>query len=428
MNKPILITLSAFSAALFAILVTACRDINSIGDPHFDKDGMPLDTVALFSPVSPQSVKLYIETSGSMNGFFRANKANNFKKTVWSVFSGLSGLTDGTVYPMSNGGDIDAPVPLEEFRNKMNAGAFVSSSSTRIPSMLSNIIQNIDTARNEVAILVSDMKYSPMGKAAAPELIQYQEQIRNIIGNRPDISVSFVCAHSEFLNHDGSVAAEKSPYYYIIIGKSDNVAAERNNIARWCEATGTYIESRDMAMDYLTPPYSIQQIANGLSSIRYPQNLITGFNRNLSDTCSFIIRIDMVGYPWGAINNETLNESLEAKTSYGSSISVNLLTDEKHLVDDHAYKGEFKRMSYADYQIKVFDMVLDDEVVEWTFSSKPFDTRFPADFYTIINATDESDLSGSFSFYKFIEGCFNAQQNTCNESPVRIFISSGQEK
>ena len=136
----------------------------------------------------------------------------------------------------------------------------------------------------------------------------------------------------------------------------------------------------------------------------------------------------MIGYPWGTVNPDILNECFEVKATYGSSVCAVLLTDGNHLVDDHAYKGNFERYSYADYQVKLYDMVLDDEVVEWNFSNKPFDTRFPADFYTIITATDENDLSGSFSFYKFIKGCFNAQQNTHNETPVRIFISSGQEK
>ena len=68
-----------------------------------------------------------------------------------------------------------------------NTSSFVSNSSTHIPAMLHNIIENIDTAKNEVAILVSDMKYSPMGKTAAPELLQYQEQIRNVVGIHPNI-------------------------------------------------------------------------------------------------------------------------------------------------------------------------------------------------------------------------------------------------
>ena len=335
-------------------------------------------------------------------------------------------ITDGNVYPMSNGGDIDAPVVLGTFRNKMNAGAFVSNSSTHIPAMLHNIIENIDTAKNEVALLVSDMKYSPMGKTASPELLQYQEQIRNIIGVHPSVSLSFVCANSEFLNLNGSVAEENSPYYFIIIGKSENVAATRNDIARWCEATNSYVESGDMAMNYHTPNYTIENVKNGMLSSEYPKNLITVFDREVSDTCSFIVRVDMTGYPWSAVDADILKDCFKAKAAYGSSVDVELLTDEDHLVDDHAYKGEFKRRSYADFLVKLYNVALDDEVVEWTFTNKPFDGRYLMDFNTIINADQENDLSGSFSFNKFIEGCFNARLNTFDEIPVRILVSSYQ--
>lgn len=428
MNIPIIRHIFVIAGINCAIALSSCgRDVNSIDDPHFDSDGAPLDTaVQLFTPGLPKSAKLYVETSGSMNGFFRANQANKFKKTVWSVFSGLALITDGNVYPMSNGGDIDAPVVLGTFRNKMNAGAFVSNSSTHIPAMLHNIIENIDTAKNEVALLVSDMKYSPMGKTASPELLQYQEQIRNIIGVHPSVSLSFVCANSEFLNLNGSVAEENSPYYFIIIGKSENVAATRNDIARWCEATNSYVESGDMAMNYHTPNYTIENVKNGMLSSEYPKNLITVFDREVSDTCSFIVRVDMTGYPWSAVDADILKDCFKAKAAYGSSVDVELLTDEDHLVDDHAYKGEFKRRSYADFLVKLYNVALDDEVVEWTFTNKPFDGRYLMDFNTIINADQENDLSGSFSFNKFIEGCFNARLNTFDEIPVRILVSSYQ--
>ena len=45
-------------------------------------------------------------------------------------------------------------------------------------------------------------------------------------------------------------------------------------------------------------------------------------------------------------------------------------------MDDHAYKGEFKRRSYADFLVKLYNVALDDEVVEWTFTNKPFDGRY----------------------------------------------------
>lgn len=426
MNKGILLSISSFLLVVFTISIASCgRNVNSITDPHFDADGAPLDTVIqLFTPSRPQAAKLYVETSGSMNGFFRANQANNFKKTVWSVFSGLASITDGYVYTMANGGDIDAPVMLGTFRNKMNAGAFVSNSSTHIPAMLHNIIENIDTSKNEVAVLVSDMKYSPTGKTAAPELIQYQEQIRNIIGVNQNVSLAFVCANSEFLNQNGSVAEEQSPYYFIIIGKSENVAAIRNDISRWCEATNSFVESGDMAMKYHTPAYEIKDVNNGMLSPSYPKNLITTFDRDLSDTCKFVVRVNMAGYPWGAVNANVLKECFKAKAIYGSSVDVELLTDGDHLVDDHAYKGEFQRVSYADYLVKLYNVALDDEVIEWSFTNRPFDVRYVITFNNIISAQDEKDLSGSFSFNKFLEGCFNARLNTFDEEPVRILVSS----
>lgn len=425
MNKRIFITLSIVAVTLisFLSLFSCNRNVNSIPDPNFDVDGKPLDSsITLFTPKQPKLVKLYIETSGSMNGFFRANKANSFKKTVWSVFSGLTPISCDSVYTMSNKGDIDAPITLKEFQKKMNAGKFISNTSTYIPQMLHNIIENIDSTKNEVAVLVSDMKYSPVTSTKEPELIQYQEDIRNVMGLNPDISISFVCAKSEFLGTNGSIVEEKSPYYFIIIGKSGNVAAMRNDIARWCEATNSYVESGDMAMNYHTPSYSIDSVSNGLLSVVYPQNLITNFIP--SDTCSFVVRIDMTGYPWGAIDVDVLKDCLDVKAVYGSSVDVQLLYSENHLVDDHAYKGAFKRRSYADYLIKLYNVVLDDEVLELTFTNKPFDGRYKMDFITIITAEDENDLAGSFSFDKFIEGCFNARLNTFDETPVRILISS----
>lgn len=420
--------LSTLLLSLSTSLFSSCcgGDINSIQDPHFDFDGTPLDTVKFYTPQHPNRVKLYIETSGSMNGFFRANQDNKFKKTVWSVLSGLAHLSDNNVYPLSNGGDIDSPVLLNNFRHHMNAGSFVSNTETHIPDMLSNIISNLDTTNSEVAILISDMKYSPMGKQAAPLISQYQEQIRNLIGYNPNISISFVCAESEFIAKNGTVAEPHSPYYFIIIGKSENVSAIRNDIACWCEATTSYVHSGDMAMNYLTPQLSIGAIKNGFPHSQHP-TVITTFDREISDTCSFVIRVNLVGYPWEAVDSNILGSCLSAKTVYGSSVDIELLTDSEHIVDNHHYKGNFERLSYADYIVKLYNLALDAEVIELNFTNKPFDGYFSEKFNRIISAQNENDLSGSFSFNKFIEGCYNGRLNICSEEPVRILVSTENE-
>lgn len=411
------------------LLINSCgsKPISSVGDTYFAEDGTPKDTNAFFSPISPESVRLYIESSGSMNGFFRANKGNKFKKTVWSVFSGLSEISDNNVYTLSNGGAINSPILLSDFRNKMNAGAFVSNSETHVPDMLANIILELKNKDSEIAVLVSDMKYSPMGQQAVPLISQYKDEIRNLIDRNPEISVSFVCAESEFISKNGKVAEGSSPYFFIIIGNSENVAAVRNDIAYWCECTSSYIESGDLAMYYQSPNYEVLNIENGYPHSKYPNNVITAFDDEVSDTCAFILRVHMEGYPWGAVDSNLLVSSLEAKTMYGSSINVQLLTSDNHLVDVHNYKGTSTRKSYADYYIKVYNITLDNEVVEWTFSNKPFDGCYVKRFNDIISATTEQDLTGSFSFRDFIDGCFNARLNEYEELPKRILISNGVE-
>lgn len=411
-----------------ALSIASCNtDINSIGDSHFDKDGAPLDTLNFFTPTRPSSVKLYVETSGSMNGFFRANQSNKFKKTVWSVFTGLQHLTDNNIYPLSNGGKIDSPVSFTTFRTTMNGGGFVSSSETHIPMMLVNIIANIDPNEEEVALLVSDMKYSPMGKDAAPNIAQYQEQIRNLAA-RHNYATAFVCAESEFFGNNGYIVEENSPYYYIIIGNPENVAAIRNDIVTWCEATGSYIDSGDLGMHYKNPPYTLLNINNGVASDSYPNNVITSFSRNISDTCSFIIRVDLTGYPCG-FQSELLDSCFNVTTSNGAGV-IKEIIDVK---DDHHVGGQFERKAYADYLIKVFNMPLDDEIVEWTFNNRPLDGHYSQKFNYIIDGKAENELDRSFSFNKFIEGYYNARFNEYDLEPgkenqyeprhVRILIS-----
>lgn len=425
-----LFTKLALLICAFSAFSCGSDDINSIADPHFDTDGTPFDTLDFFTPAIPESARLYVETSGSMNGFFSANRSNKFKKTVWSVFSGLQPLTDNNVYTLSRAGDIDSPINISTFRSKMNRGEFVSTTDTHIPTMLTNIISRITPNKNEIAVLVSDMKYSPMGKDAAPNIAQYQEQIRNLTACH-NHGVAFVCAESEFFRNS-TVAEENSPYYFIIIGKPETVAEIRNNIMTWCEATDSYIESGDMGMHYRNPPYTIHSIRNGVAHSRFPNNVITTFSRDVSDTCSFVVRIDLTGYPAG-INPIRLNDCFHATTSNGANITHEIID----LQDDHHVKGQFKRKAFADYLVKVFDIPLDDEVVEFTFSNRPFDGCYNTRFGDILSATSENELDKTFSFNKFIEGHFNARFNEFALEPgkeqqveprhVRILISHSVE-
>lgn len=391
-----------------------------VGDPNFGENGEPADTsVQFFSPVQPKSIRLYVETSGSMNGFFRSNQPTEFKRTVWQVFSGLGGLADQVVTPL---GSTNRPCSLAEFRNKMNTGGFVSSVSTNVPDMLRTIVLEMDTAQNQAAVLVSDMKYSPQGQRDMAVLLdQYQTDLRNLFG-AAKVSLGFVCAASQFLNAKGEVVAQRAPYFFIILGNAQNVAFLRNAIATWTETDGCYVESGDIGVDYLTPPYELRDPINLFQSADFP-TVFTGMDPDYCDTCRLTLRVNLEGYPWYAAVRQRLDSCLIVSSTYGSGVSAEL----KNMVDDHHYNHDFVRKAYADYEIKVYDMPLGAEVVSWRFSIRPFDLYMTGEFIQMIETDDENDPWGAFSFDRFIQGVGSAQINRGSELPNHILISTSQQ-
>ena len=419
--KYIIGVIAALVIALSLTCMTSCGgdSVNTVADPNFESDGMPLDSIELFSPAPPKEVKLFVETSGSMNGFFRPNLATKFKTTVWSVFTGLSGITDGKVYPLSNSGALSDSCELSSFQTELNQGRFVSHSETQVPDMLRTIISSINPTDDQAAVLVSDMKYSPVGQKSMSALLeQYQIDIRNIIGNS-NISVGFVCAVSQYLNPQGLIQEEKSPYFFIILGNAQNTTYLRNMIATWVENEGCYVESGDICVDYKTPEYTLRESSNLIKHPDY-ESVFTDVDPEYSDTCSFILRVDLKSFPWKATESkESLDSCLSIKTKYGSSVTFDIAD----IKDDHHKNREFQREAYVDYLVKVYNMASDSEVLEWVFSIEPFEKISSSDFNYILSGENEQELDKAFSFDKFIMGCHNGNINRFSREPKRILIS-----
>ena len=202
----------------FILCTVGCgKKINSIGDPHFDSDGHCLDSLQeVFLAIPPAGVDFYVESSGSMNGFFRRNQPTDFKKDVWSI---VSNFGNPGVSVLSNDGTHVTTYSGNQFQTLMNTGSFVSNASTKVPEMLKTILQRTDFSKGAVAVLISDMKYSPVGSQAIKALTsQYKTDIRNVVGQYKGLSYSVICAYSNYLAPNGSVSCDKSPYYYVIIG------------------------------------------------------------------------------------------------------------------------------------------------------------------------------------------------------------------
>ena len=402
---------------ILCVLVLFCSctsKVNTVNNPHFTQDGYCLDSIKeKFVAEPPKALGFYVEVSGSMNGFFRSNKATRFKKDVWSIVSNFGG---NDVLVLSNAGTVADIYPVKSFREKMNKGGFVSNQETLVPTMLESILNNLNYEDGECAVLISDMKYSPERQEDIKVLLdQYQADIRNVISLYPNIAVSLIMAKSDYLAKNGGVITDDSPYYFLILGKDKNVAFMRNCIATLLEDYGDYADCIESGFDYKAPAYTFGIPDNALQL--YNQPTFTNFDTQFSDTCEVILNIDLSDYRWIITNEEVLRESLAVKSCYGSSVSIgNIAID----VNNH-FNKELKRKATAKVELKVYNMFTESDVIEWTLNHPEYSVNI--DFTNIMAAIAENDYTGSFSVDRFVAGVFNAVQNHWDEIPNRILIS-----
>ena len=414
------------SFALNIIILLSCVScggpINAVSDSHFTPEGYSLDSVKeTFSAEKPSELRFYVEVSGSMNGFFRSNRATRFKKDVWSIVSNFGG---NDVSVLSNAGTVAGTYSVSDFRARMNSGAFVSNQETLVPTMLKSILDNLKFEEGQCAVLISDMKYSPERQKDVKVLLtQYQTDIRNTIGKYPGLAVSLIMAKSDYLHLDKRTRTitniEDSPYYFLILGKDKNVAFMRNCIATLLEDYGDYGDCIETGFDYKTPIYSFGIPDNALQLLDQPT--FTNFDIQYSDTCKVVLNIDLSNYRWLITNEDAFKESLAVKSCYGSSVSIGKVSID---VNNH-FNKELRRNATAKVELKIYNMFTESDVVEWTLNHPDYSVTL--DFTNIMAATVENDYTGSFSVDRFVSGVFNAIQNHWDETPNRILISKRKQ-
>lgn len=407
-------SMAAFIASL--CFVSCSSPINTINDPHFEENGIYLDSLgAPFQAIMPTSLDFYVEVSGSMNGFFRANKVTAFKTDVWAIVSyfGSPGVS-----VLSNTGTQATKYTGDQFRSRMNSGGFVSTTETQVPAMLENILSKLDYDNGAVAVLISDMKYSPVGNRALPVLLQqYATDIRNIVGKYPGSAYSLVGAYSEFIDARGNVACEKSPYYYLIVGKDVCVAEVRNCITTILSDRDNYLDNIETGFDYKRPAYGFGVPDNVIQLDNEPT--FYNYDVSYSDTCKVVLNLDLSDFRWRIASDEdVLRECIKVKAAYGSEIEVGKIAIN---INNHNQKKLVERLAIASVELKLWNMPMDADVIEWTLDHPEYSVTDT--FTQIQNAAAEADLTGSFSLANFIQGVFQAVQNHWNQEPNRILIS-----
>lgn len=408
--------IATFVILCFSVFASCSGDINSNYDPHFTDDGFLIhDSTNQKKSIDLAKVRFYVEVSGSMNGFFRASQPTDFKKDVWQILSYYSPIAPGVTI-LTNNGDEGKTYDLSTFQTQMNTGAFVSTASTRVPLMLQSIIANLDADNGEVAVLISDMKYSPVGQAAPKVLLtQYSTDVSKIFGQYGK-AISLVCATSNYLDKKGVSICDTSPYYFLIIGNDDGVAEMRDGISTLLTNAGSFVDNIESGFKYGRikesfgiPKKCFQMDVNEPTFVEYEE-------ADSYDTCIINLKVDLAPYRWILTDKSYFTNAFKAKTLYGATLVV----DDVNIVVQNITDKQLKRTAEATVRLKLFNMPTDSDVIEWTLELPDSDYTL---FGQFCGTTAEEDVCKSYSIEDFLVGMFYGGVVNTTLKPNYILVS-----
>lgn len=402
-------------AFLPLVLLSLCG-CSKIRNPYFDEEGYSKEKLDAFKPEKPESVKFYVEVSGSMNGFFRSNQATKFKHDLWSI------ITDTTNFKSQvnvfAGQDGDAmQMPLGAFREGMNKGSFVSGASTDIPDMISRMLDDVDSTKSELGVLVSDMKYDPTGNSSIKALLdQYSTDIRNIMVRHAHASVCLMAANSEFLDKNGCVLSNDATYYYLIVGAPSNVVYMRNYIASLLRLNHSFVDEIEWGIDYEAPSLAVCN-ADYLTVIDLNKSY-----SEFKDDCTITLSLDITNFPWALEDKDYLKSHL--KISSTNDAKCQIMDEGEHTIEyDTTYvEGmELKRTAIVKVPVHISDMYDDYDVFEISMDS--LDVQRPNSlFLQFMNAKDVGDVDATSSMRSLLQGLNSSMKRSQKSHVVHLLI------
>lgn len=217
------------------------------------------------------AVNLYIENSGSMNGY--VGGTTEFQTFIYDFLSNIKNdnITDEINLNFINDRIIPQSNSIEVFKNKLNPKTFAvaggSTGDTDIAEVLSQVLD--DTERGDVGIMVTDGIFSPGSSVSNPDAYLEQQRIK--------IKNDFI----QFLNRSPSAAVvvyqlsanfkgtyytkenrripinEDRPYFMWVIGDVEHVEKIANSIEK--RETGRSILNRySIILNTKNNPYGVK--------------------------------------------------------------------------------------------------------------------------------------------------------------------------
>lgn len=199
------------------------------------------DEVAPVKKYKPSKVKLYIENSGSMDGYMF--DGSELKDAVYSYVSGLSTHSDTTELYFVNSNVYQVNAPLQDVIYAMSPAVFHKSpgnkANTDIADIFSMVLSQIEA--NSVSVLVTDAILD-LPRGSASFFHTKQTQIKSLFENYLKLNPNFAIEifrmsskyNGKYYYTGGSVALsdQKRPYYMFVLGDKQTLSVANDIVAK----------------------------------------------------------------------------------------------------------------------------------------------------------------------------------------------------
>lgn len=199
------------------------------------------DEVPPVKTYKPSKVKLYIENSGSMDGYMF--DGSELKDAVYSYVSGLSTHSDTTELFFVNSNVYQVNAPLQEVIYAMSPAVFHNSpgnkANTDIADIFSMVLSQIEA--NSVSVIVTDAILDlPRGSTSFfhTKQTQIKSLFENYLKEHPNFAIEIFRMASKYNGKyyytGGSVALsdQERPYYMFVLGDKQTLSTANNIVAK----------------------------------------------------------------------------------------------------------------------------------------------------------------------------------------------------
>lgn len=192
------------------------------------------NAIAPVKSYNPSKVKLYVENSGSMDGYMF--DGSELKDAVYSYVSGLSTHSDTTEVYFVNSDVYPVNAPLQDIIYSMSPTLFRKSpgnkANTDIADIFGMVLSQLE--KNSISILITDAILDlPRGNTAFfhTKQTQIKSVFENLLKKNPNLAVEIFRMSSRFNGKyyftGGSVVLsdQKRPYYMFVFGDKQTLSS-----------------------------------------------------------------------------------------------------------------------------------------------------------------------------------------------------------